>query len=230
MKKYAWILFDVDDTLFHFDAFLGLKTMFRTFGVDFSEQDYQHYLPYNKGLWNQYQNGQISVDELKQQRFQHWAKKLNTSTLVLEAAFQESMYHICTPFDGADSLLNCLKGRSKLGIITNGFVQMQKIRLSNAGLLQHFDILVTSEEVGVAKPNPGIFEHTFAKIGLPCRDEILMVGDNLDADILGGIGVGIDTCWLNPKNIAAPAGISPSYQVSSLFELECLLMRAFELR
>ena len=124
--------------------------------------------------------------------------------------------------------MNTLKGHAKLGIITNGFTELQQIRLEATGLDHYFDVLVISEEVGVAKPHPDIFDHALELMGNPPREHVLMVGDNPDSDIVGGINAGLDTCWLNTHRRTAPAGIRPKYEVSSLEDLERLL-RAFHL-
>jgi putative hydrolase of the HAD superfamily/5'-nucleotidase len=120
-----------------------------------------------------------------------------------------------------------LKGRAKLGIITNGFVELQQVRLERTGLREHFELLVISEEVGVAKPHRDIFEHALTIMGSPQRDNVLMVGDNPDSDILGGINAGLDTCWFNRENKPIPDGIIPKYQVSSLWGLEQLLFKSY---
>ena len=224
MKAYEWILFDADDTLFHFDAFRGLQLMFFQFGVKFTEQDYHEYQTLNKSLWVDYQNGSIIAQQLQHQRFHAWANKLQISPQVLNNAFLIAMAEICTPMAGAVSLLNALKGKIKLGIITNGFTDLQQIRLERTGLTGHFDLLVISEQVGIAKPHLGIFEHAFSLMGNPAREQVLMVGDNPDSDILGGINAGLDTCWLNVDNKPAPEGIKPLYQISSLTELENMLL------
>lgn len=133
------------------------------------------------------------------------------------------MAEICTPIEGAVNLLNSLKGKTSLGIITNGFAELQKTRVERMGLKDHSDLFIISEQVGIAKPHPKIFEHALDLMGNPARDNVLMVGDNPDSDILGGINVGIDTCWLNRTNKPTPKGIKPSYQVASLIELETRL-------
>ena len=84
-----------------------------------------------------------------------------------------------------------------------------------------------SEEVGVAKPHRDIFEHALTIMGRPQRDNVLMVGDNPDSDILGGINAGLDTCWFNRENKPIPDGIIPKYQVSSLWGLEQLLFKSY---
>ena len=97
--------------------------------------------------------------------------------------------------------------------------------LERTGLKEHFDLLVISEQVGMAKPQPGIFDHALALIGNPDRDRVLMVGDNVDSDILGGLNAGLHTCWLNTQNKPVPEGIKPHYQVASLTELELLFKK-----
>ncbi len=225
VKNYSWILFDADETLFHFDAYRGLVLMFAELGILFTQDDYEQYERVNKPLWTEYQNGQINAQQLQQRRFVPWEDKLQTPAQDLNSAFMAVMAEICTPLDGALSLLNSLKGKSKLGIITNGFIELQQSRLERTGLKEHFDVLVISEEVGHAKPHQRIFDHTLSLMGNPSREGVLMVGDNPDSDILGGLNAGFDTCWLNAHNKAAPSGITPHYEVSSLTELEYLLMR-----
>ncbi|WP_298625695.1 pyrimidine 5'-nucleotidase [uncultured Legionella sp.] len=225
MKNYSWILFDADETLFHFDAYRGLVLMFAKLGILFTRENYEEYERVNKPLWTEYQNGQINAQQLQSRRFAPWEEKLQTPAQELNRAFMTVMADICAPLDGALSLLNSLKGKSKLGVITNGFIELQQLRLERTGLKDHFDVFVISEEVGHAKPHPRIFDHTLSLMGDPSREDVLMVGDNPDADILGGLNAGLDTCWLNVHNTVAPEGITPHYEVRSLAELESLLVR-----
>ena len=224
MKTYEWILFDADETLFHFDAFSGLQRTFARFDVEFTQQDYEAYQLLNKSLWVDYQSFTITAEELQHKRFDTWANKLQCSPKDLNRAFLNSMAEICTPLEGAVNLLAALKGRSKLGIITNGFTQLQQVRLERTGLKDHFELVVISEQVGFAKPHPGIFEHALTMMNNPARQQVLMVGDTLASDILGGINAGFDTCWLNADNKPLSEGIVPKYQVSSLTELKRLLL------
>jgi 5'-nucleotidase len=224
VKTYEWILFDADDTLFHFDAWTGLQRMFAVYGIEFTSDDHEAYEAINQPLWKDYQNGTINAEQLQNQRFSGWAVKLGVSAQELNMAFMHSMAEICTTMDGAIHLLGALRGKVKLGIITNGFTQLMQARLERTGLAGHFDLLVISEQAGMAKPQKGIFDHALAMIGNPARHKVLMVGDNPESDILGGINAGIDTCWLNTHNKPLPEGIVPVYQVRSLFELQHLLL------
>lgn len=222
--RYSWILFDADETLFHFDGFAGLKYMFASLGVDFSPQDYQAYQERSAPLWINYQNGVISAAELQHQRFQDWSKRLTVSTEQLNSDFLAAMAKVSPPLPGAVELISSLQDKAQLGIITNGFTAMQQERLAYAGWQDTFSPLVISEEVGIAKPDVGIFEHAFHLMGNPPKEQILMVGDNPHSDILGGLNAGIDTCWLNASGDRAPANIQPHYEVGSLNQLQQLLL------
>jgi len=226
MKRYEWILFDADDTLFHFDAFGGLQLMFSRYGLEFAEQDYHAYQTVNRPLWIDYQNGRIGAQQLQRQRFQPWAEALQVPAQDLNSAYLTTMAEICTPIDGAVGLLAALNGEARLGIITNGFTELQQARLERTGLAHHFEVLVISEQVGMTKPHREIFDHALSLMGDPARNQVLMVGDNPDSDIRGGINAGLDTCWVNVDGRAAPEAMMPTYQVSTLAELERLLLPA----
>lgn len=221
---YQWILFDADETLFHFDALQGLQLMFSRHKYQFSSDEYVHYQSLNLPLWQQYQQGEISARELQINRFAPWAEKLNQNAAVLNSAYMQAMADICTPLPGAVELIDSLKGRVKMGIITNGFTELQQIRLERTGFADVFSPLVISEQVGVAKPAVGIFNHAFALMGHPPKQHILMVGDNPHADIQGGINAGIDTCWLNRHGAERPAGVTPHKEVNSLAQLQQWLL------
>ncbi|MCL1050576.1 pyrimidine 5'-nucleotidase [Shewanella abyssi] len=224
--KYDWVLFDADETLFHFDAFKGLQLMFSRFNLDFTAEDFQQYQSVNKPLWVDYQDGKLSAKQLQNTRFEMWAEKLSVSTQRLNSDFLSAMADICTLLPGAQELIDTLTGRVNMGIITNGFTDLQTVRLEKVGFAERFSPLVISEQVGVAKPDVGIFDHAFSRMGNPVRDSILMVGDNPHSDIQGGLNAGIHTCWLNRHSETQPEGITPHYEVHSLYELQQILLTA----
>ncbi|EJA7935409.1 pyrimidine 5'-nucleotidase [Escherichia coli] len=201
--KWDWIFFDADETLFTFDSFTGLQRMFLDYSVTFTAEDFQDYQAVNKPLWVDYQNGAITSLQLQHGRFESWAERLKVEA----------------------GLLNAIRGNAKIGIITNGFSALQQVRLERTGLRDYFDLLVISEEVGVAKPNKKIFDYALEQAGNPDRSRVLMVGDTAESDILGGINAGLATCWLNAHNREQPEGIAPTWTVSSLHELEQLLCK-----
>jgi len=221
--KYSYVLFDADETLFRFDILAGMTRMFKAYGIQFTKDDYVHYQKTNKQLWLDYQDGKISADYLQVTRFNEWAEKLDVPAKELNDAFLDSMAQICEPLPGAIELLNKLKPHAKLGIITNGFARLQTVRLEHTGLKDMFEWLVISELVGIAKPNKAIFEHTFELMGNPDKSQILMVGDTASSDVLGGSNAGIDTCWLQHPGEQLPEGITPTYTITTLDQLQSIL-------
>lgn len=224
--QYPWILFDADDTLFDFDAFAGLKLAFSRFEQQFDDTDYRDFLHISMPLWRQYQDGEITSTELQHRRFAPWAQKHNIQAGQINEFFVDAMGQTSKLLPGARELLEAISGKATLGIITNGFTRMQQIRLDNNGVSEHFQHLVISEQVGVAKPHKGIFEHTMALLGNPPKEQVLMVGDNPHADVLGGLNAGIHTCWLNMQGQVRPQGIDPHYEITDLFQLRDLLVNA----
>lgn len=218
--NYDWIIFDADETLFHFDNFSGLSHMMLKHKVTFSADDFAEYQSINKPLWVAYQDGKVTAKELQTRRFQRWADRLNIPAHQLNQQFLESMAEICKPLPGAQALMTHLAGQSiKSAIITNGFTQLQKVRLERTKFDQYFSHVIISEEIGIAKPNVAIFDHALEKMGNPDRKKVLMVGDTLESDILGGINAQVDTCWLNHHGKVHPEHIVPTYQISSLDQL-----------
>lgn len=221
---YQWIIFDADDTLFHFDNFAGLVHMMAKYDVTFSESDFKEYQSINKPLWVEYQNQTITAEQLQTRRFQSWANRLSIPAKQLNHEFLESMAEICQALPGAKELVEYLESRHvQMAIITNGFTQLQTVRLERTGFHRYFSPVVISEQLGIAKPNRAIFDHTLGLMNNPDRSKVLMIGDTLASDILGGINADLDTCWLNHHDQEHPESIKPTYQVSSLRELKSLL-------
>ncbi len=225
-KPYEWIIFDADETLFHWDDFCGLQHTFEQYGVEFTQEDYLEYKKINEPLWVQHQNGNLSHEQIHTIRFQSWGDKLGIPPLEINERFIKSMGESIRLLDGASDLIHALKEKVKLAIISNGFFELQKKRLHKTGLSPHFEHLVVSETLGIAKPDPRIFDHALELMGNPDRDQVLMVGDNLHSDILGAHNAGVHSCWLNVHQKTAPKEIRPHYEVSSLVELEEILLNS----
>lgn len=222
--KYSWVLFDADETLFSFDAYQGLQTMFSRLGVEFSREDFEEYQLVNKPLWVKYQDGEVSAQQLQEDRFVAWGERLNIHPSELNRLFLDAMADICKPLPFVVEALEQISKHARLGIITNGFTQLQSIRLERTGLSHFFDHVIISEEVGTAKPDVAIFNVALEKMGFPDKKQVLMVGDNPHSDVLGGLNAGIETCWLNVDEAPTPEGITPHYEVKCWKELQTLLL------
>ena len=122
-------------------------------------------------------------------------------------------------FDGVIELLEKLSETHILCIASNGVGVTQHTRLKNNDLNKYFKHIFISEEVGYQKPDVEFFNAIFEKLGNIDKKEIIIVGDNLMSDILGGINSGIDTCWINPKGLPIDNNIKPTYVVKKVTDL-----------
>lgn len=228
VESFDWILFDADNTLFHFREFEGLKLAFRQWQFDFTQEHYNAYKTLNSQLWRCYEKHEITLPEIAQKRFEHWATQFEITHAELNSAFLAAMAKVCVPFEGAVDLIKQLHSQVKLGIISNGFTELQAVRLEHNNLAHYFDFVLTSEEAGVGKPHVEIFEFAFKhKMNHPNPQKVLMVGDNLHSDIQGGLNAGIKTCWLNTHEIHNPDDIQPHFTVNSHAELSSHLLGHF---
>ena len=103
--------------------------------------------------------------------------------------------------------------------MTNGVAATQYSRFAISGLDKLVKGIFVSEEIGIPKPQKGYFDYVFAQIPGFRKENALMVGDSLTADIMGGINAGLDTCWYNPGRKPAPAGINITYEIHDIREL-----------
>lgn len=220
--KYQWILFDADETLFSFNSYLGLHSMLKRYGIDFSPTDYEAFQAVNKPLWVAYQNKEITAEGLQRTRFEQLAKQTGQDPLALNLELMNEMATLSLPLENVVEMLDGLHGKVKMAIITNGFNALQQKRLEHTQTAHYFEFLTVSENVGAAKPDRQIFEAAFAemaKLGEVDKRRVLMVGDTLGSDILGGQNVGIDTCWFNPEGQKNESGIQPTYEIRSILAL-----------
>lgn len=127
--------------------------------------------------------------------------------------------------DGAEELLEALKDKYELYIVSNGNASVQDRRLKSAGIIPYFKDIFISERVGFNKPSAEFFEACFKRIPGFEKDKAVVVGDRLSSDILGGINAGVRTCWFNPKGEAPDPDIPADYEIKHLSELPALLER-----
>ena len=229
MPQYKHLFFDLDHTLWDFDAnaketltdlysFFDLAEKINTPFNNF----YPRYLYHNEILWDRYHKGFITSDELKWKRM--WRTLLDFKIAdeplarELSAKFLEILPTKKLLFPYTFEILEYLKGKDYvLHLITNGFEKTQWSKLINSGLNGYFTQVVTSEASNILKPKKEIFEFAMdkAKALLP---ESIMIGDNLDADIQGAMNAGMDSVFVN--HINAVTELKPTYTVTHLKELE----------
>lgn len=222
-SKYKLILFDADDILFDFRAserIAFLQTVSAFTADVLSDELFASYQEINRDLWLDYEHGKIQFDILKIERFHRLFQKhkINGHPEKTNEIYFDHLSNQTHLVDGAQELCARLVKTHALGIVTNGAASVQRGRLNRSPLRDFFSVLVISDECGFAKPDRRIFDYTLeqAKVG---ADEALMVGDRLEADILGAENVGMDSCWFNPQKKVNPSPILPTFEIAELSSL-----------
>ena len=231
MPQYKHLFFDLDHTLWDFDANARetLAELYAIFDLNKKIQIafddfYPKYLFHNELLWERYHKGLISSDDLKWKRM--WRTlldfKIADEPLAKEmsAKFLEILPTKKLLFPHTIEILNYLTEKNySLHVITNGFETTQWSKLNNSGLGKYFTHVITSEGSNSLKPKKEIFDFAMDKAGASLPESI-MIGDNLDADIQGAMNAGMDTIFVN--HINAVPEIKPTYTVTHLKELELI--------
>jgi len=212
-SQYKHLFFDLDHTLWDFERNSGeaLRELFSEFELAKYQvampQFLQTYAHVNYQLWDAYNKAQIDQATLRRQRF-----KLVFEGLGKEISEDFSLelgeaYLARTPYKphlmpkAIETLEHLQNKKYHLHIITNGFADVQKTKLSYSGLERFFDLVVTSENAGCKKPNPAIFEYAL-KACRARKSECVMIGDNLATDIEGAWQANIRSIFYNPNALA----------------------------
>jgi putative hydrolase of the HAD superfamily len=226
---YKHLFFDLDHTIWDFETNSKL-TWYQLFlehdlnqklTPDF-DAFYNSYSIHNKKLWDRYHHGFITQQELRWKRMWHTfldfkvgdeklAKQLSAEYLTILPT-QKSL------FEYSIEIIQYLtdKGYS-LHLITNGFEEIQWGKLRSSQIEDRFKHVITSEAAMCLKPKKEIFDYALKLAGATLEDSI-MLGDNLDADIKGAMGAGMDTVFVN--HINEPTDLKPTYTIYHLKELE----------
>ncbi len=201
------IFFDLDHTLWDFDknSALTFEKIFQINDIRVNLDDFlEVYVPLNLQYWKLYREDKIDKQSLRFNRLDDAFKELETKvkTRMIYKLSDDYIKYLCTfnhLFEGTIEILEYLKPKYKLHIITNGFKEVQKGKLNNANIDHYFETVTNSEMVGVKKPNPKIFNHALEKAKTTAEKSI-MIGDNYEADILGALQLGFEAICFNYHN------------------------------
>ena len=203
-----FVYFDLDDTLLdhkkaeqaglrdvhqHFDMFNGIS----------EEQLLDTYHHINKGLWEEYGRGEIDRHELHRRRFLETFQKLGVDESMQEEAGKVYMNYYRNHWEwieGAKEAYEKVGSKYEVGIITNGFAETQRLKIDRFNFKESARHIVISEDVGVMKPDPRIFDHSTELAGVN-REEILYVGDSFTSDVVGGSKANWKVAWYTKNPI-----------------------------
>ena len=217
------IFFDLDHTLWDFEKNSGLafNEIFIELNFPFSLDVFlKLYNPINHAQWKLYRENKITQEDLRFNRLNKTFEKLNYSAsigLIDKISEQYITYLSTFPhlFEGAIELLEALKSRFRLHIITNGFDKVQQFKIENSGIKSFFEFVFTAEKVGFKKPHPEIFIQSLKTVNTTAEASI-MIGDSFEADILGALNQGMQAIHFNSHNEEVHAKCPIVYSLAEL--------------
>jgi YjjG family noncanonical pyrimidine nucleotidase len=218
------VFFDLDHTLWDFEknSAMAFAAIFEKHRITAPlEQFLIHYVPINLKYWNWYRDEKITRDELRYGRFKEAfdLMQYQIDNQAIDIISEDYIAHLPLNnhlFDGTIELLEYLKPKYRLHIITNGFSEVQTLKINNSNIGHYFDTITDSEMAGVKKPNPLIFEYALQASGAK-KESSIMIGDCIDADVRGALNCGIDAILFSEITIETDAHIK---QISHLSQLK----------
>ncbi|WP_306353619.1 YjjG family noncanonical pyrimidine nucleotidase [Flavobacterium sp. '19STA2R22 D10 B1'] len=218
------VFFDLDHTLWDFEknSALALDAILKKYNIKVSLEDFlEQYIPVNFKYWELYREDKISQETLRYGRLKETFDKLGLdiddetiNVLSVEyIAYLPKFNHL---FEGTIEILDYLKSKYKLHIITNGFHEVQRYKLKNSEIQHYFETITDSEKAGVKKPNPLIFQYALnAAKANPANS--VMIGDCFEADVKGALNFGLDAIYFNEHHAEVTQEIK---QINHLLDLK----------
>lgn len=220
---YKYILMDLDNTLLDFNAaqIEAIRHVIASENLVMTDEIFNQYHLYNKGLWEQLEQGTITKPQLFKQRFEMLFGLYDRTVdgMEKEAVFRESLNHDSTLMEGAVEILEYLKNkRYILATASNGVLETQLMRMNGSNIYHYFDYHFISDEVGVEKPDEQFYQHCLKTMNVQNKKEVLMIGDGIKPDIIGARNAGIDACYFGKEEV-----MEAKYHIKQLEELKNIL-------
>lgn len=230
MKTASAVMFDLDDTLFDYthsrhSAFMALKNKYPELsGTTLGELDRLWTLYWRQLVPSETISHHSGILYMRRERIRLILSEfgvplagedLDYAVRTYTDSYEESM----RPVPGCLEVLNELRSKNiPIGVITNNPRDGQEQKLRSCGIDDYVSVLVASGDLGYSKPDPRIFQYTINKMGVSLKDSI-MVGDTLEADILGAMRSGIKSIWLNRFGKSIPEGYEDVKEINSYFPI-----------
>jgi len=230
LKIYKHIFFDLDNTLWDYKSNMRetFSEVVRELNLSQVRERFDEFVTLfdknNDKYWIEYRKGLISKEYLRRQRFLDSLEAIGIRNESIIPSMAE-LYHQRVSrktnlFPGVRETLTYLKEKYSLYIITNGFVEIQTNKLESSALSQYFKRIFMAEATGYQKPDKRFFYHALSSVNAK-KTESIMVGDDLEADIIGAKDAGLDQVFFNPAGV--PHVVQTTYEIKSIEELRMLL-------
>ena len=214
--RYSLILMDADDTIFDFQAgnrkAVGL--LMEELGLS-SPTVFEEYQQINHACWQALERGEMDQETLYVERFRRFLRLKGREDDPKRVAdrFAGLLGQQAIPLPNAEETVEKLAREREIVILTNGITPIQKSRMARSPVRNWISRMVISQEVGVSKPDPRIFE---IAMGNTPREKVLMIGDGLQSDIRGANNAGVDVCWFNPLKKPLPNDLHMEYEIHDI--------------
>lgn len=199
-KGIKSIFFDLDRTLWDFEknSTDTLRTLLDTHQIEVCHEQFIYvYQHFNQLYWDLYQRGKLKQEVLRKIRFNATLSYFSIKHTNLDAQLSEDYLSICPKktavFPNTLEVLKALKEKHSIYLVTNGFCEVQKIKIQHSGIAPFIDGMITSDDVGVKKPHPKIFKYAMQQASITKANEVLFIGDDLHADMMGADYLGMHT-------------------------------------
>ncbi len=223
------ILWDVDGTLLDFSAAerSALRACFLSFGLgECTDAQLARYSALNKRYWRRLEDGELTKAALLTGRFTDFFSQeqiADVDATAFNEAYQLRLGDTVVFIDGAYEVIRRLRGRVRQYAASNGTATAQMRKLTKSGLIDLFDGVFISEQVGAEKPSRAFFDAVLGNVGDCAASEVMIVGDSLTSDMRGGNAAGIICCWYNPDCAPVPDGLRIDASITSLRQVEGIL-------
>ena len=224
MERITDVFFDLDHTLWDFEknSALAFEKVLNKHAVNVDLKVFLfHYVPLNLKYWELYRHEKVTQEVLRYGRlkdtFDLLDYEIDDETIdLLSKEYIHYLPQFNHLFEGTIDVLDYLKPKYNLHIITNGFQEVQAGKMKNSGIDKYFQTITNSEMAGVKKPNPKIFEYALSSANVE-KQNAIMIGDCIDADVNGALDFGMDAIYFNESQIETPSHIK---QINHLIELK----------
>lgn len=225
---YKLLLFDADETLFDFKKALAvsLSKSLELYGLECNQGTIQTYDDINEKYWRLYESGKVTGEQLQVERFKDLFKELNfdCDPKGFAGKYLENLALCHYLLEGAEEFCAELSKHYKMAVVTNCIASMQRQRIEQSLICGYFEYIFISFEVGYRKPDARFFDYALNFYPDIKRENVLIIGDSLTADIKGGNNAGIATCWINRSGSKASSDYKIDYEASNYEELKKLLL------
>ncbi len=221
------VLLDVDNTILDFDkcSDVSIQKVCQEVGINYKPEFFPFFTKINDMLWKQVEDKLITKDQLHAVRFfkvfDAWG--ISGDHLNFEKKFKLALRESAEKVDGALDLVKYLSQKYVLAVASNSNYPQQIKRLTLSNLAPFINKFFFSAEIGHEKPSKEFFTACIDGLAGVKKDEIIIIGDSINADIKGGIDIGIKTCWFNFRKIDKPLDVNPDFIVNSLEEIKKFL-------